>query len=227
MDALSALDKDQTACVEVTRATAGARRRSAGRRCGAYNPVETKGLQQSVDMYLKRLILSLALLCLPTGATSQPQCAFLIPALLKSGEMASGCLEVKRHLEPVNVVINLEVNGVNYTVFSEEVPAENKLMCPEFQVPDVSEAVPGFLTIYAVATNFVYNEPRTLMVAPTGKATLIQLERTIYKPGQTVRCSVIATDNNLYMTDDVVSIVYAPVLCYAPLHPQDLKSQFK
>lgn len=162
----------------------------------------------SAGMYLKGIILSLAGLCFIAGGTSEPQCAFSIPGLLKSGEVARGCLDVKRHTEPVNVDIILEVSGVNYTIFNEQVPVGNTFKCPEFKVPNVTSAVPVFLTINAVATNFNYTARRAVVVAPTGKTTLIQLERSIYKPGQTVHANVIALDNNLKLVEDIYYFIY-------------------
>ncbi|XP_056386223.1 ovostatin-like [Hyla sarda] len=159
-------------------------------------------------MYLKGIITSVALLSFIAGGTSEPQCAFSIPALLKSGETVKGCLEVKRHSEPVSVNIILEVSGVNYTIANEQVPAENTFKCLEFQVPNVTRAAPVFLTITAIATNFNYTARRPVVVAPTGKITLIQLERSIYKPGQEVSFNVIALDNNLKPVDDKYPLIY-------------------
>ncbi|XP_075698819.1 ovostatin-like [Rhinoderma darwinii] len=136
------------------------------------------------------------------------QCAFSIPALLKSEEMAKGCLEVKRHLEPVGVDVILEVSGVNYTILSQQVPVENTFICQEFQVPKLLSAAPVFLTFSAVATNFSYTARRAVVVAPTGKTTLIQLEKSIFKPGQTVHLNVIALNNNLQLVEDMYPLIY-------------------
>ncbi|XP_075698822.1 alpha-2-macroglobulin-like [Rhinoderma darwinii] len=84
-------------------------------------------------MYLKEQILSLTLLCFIAGGRSEPQYAFSIPVLLRSGEMVRGCLEVKRHSEEVYIDIILDVGGENHTIFSELVPAENTFMCMELQ----------------------------------------------------------------------------------------------
>ncbi|KAM4031125.1 ovostatin-like [Anomaloglossus baeobatrachus] len=159
-------------------------------------------------MHLTGISLSLALLCLINGGRAEPQCAFSIPALLKSGEMTKGCLEVKRHTQPVNVDINLEVNGVNHTILSEQFPVGDVFKCPEFQVPDILKPAPVFLTITAVTANFNYEARRAVVVAPTGAVTLVQLEKSIFKPGETVKFNVISLDNRLQLVDDVYPIIY-------------------
>ncbi|XP_069837887.1 ovostatin-like [Dendropsophus ebraccatus] len=159
-------------------------------------------------MYLKVIILSAALLGFIAGGRAEPQCAFSIPGLLMSEDVAKGCLEVLRHSEPVNVTIILEVSGVNLTILNEQIPAEDTFRCLEFQVPRVTDAVPVFLTIAAIATNFTYTARRAVVVAPTGKGTIIQLERSIYKPGQKVRFNVIELDNNLKPVDRNYPLIY-------------------
>ncbi|XP_069836044.1 ovostatin-like [Dendropsophus ebraccatus] len=159
-------------------------------------------------MYLKVIILSAALLGFIAGGRAEPQCAFSIPALLKSGEMVKGCLELKRHSEPVNVNILLEVSGENHTILNEQIPAENTFKCLDFQVPNVTDAVPVFLTITAVGNNFNYEARRAVVVAPTGKTTLVQTERSIYKPAQKVQFNVIALDNNLKPVEDQYPVIY-------------------
>ncbi|KAM4031124.1 ovostatin-like [Anomaloglossus baeobatrachus] len=159
-------------------------------------------------MHLTGISLSLALLCLINGGRAEPQCAFSILALLKSGEMTKGCLEVKRHTQPVNVDINLEVNGVNHTILSEQFPVGDIFQCPEFQVPDILKPAPVFLTITAVAANFNYEARRAVVVAPVGAVTLIQLEKSIYKPGETVNFNVISLNNRLKLLDDVYPNIY-------------------
>ncbi|XP_069610173.1 ovostatin-like isoform X1 [Ranitomeya imitator] len=159
-------------------------------------------------MHLAGISLSLALLCLIAGGRAEPQCAFSIPALLKSGESVKGCLEVKRHSEPVMVDITLEVNGVNHTILSQQFPIGDVFTCPEFQVPVIPKPAPVFLTINAVATNYNYAARRAVVVAPTGTVTLIQLEKSIYKPGETVNFIVISLNNRLQLAEDYYPNIY-------------------
>ncbi|XP_073409003.1 ovostatin-like isoform X2 [Dendrobates tinctorius] len=159
-------------------------------------------------MHLTGISLSLALLCLIAGGRSEPQCAFSIPALLKSGELVKGCLEVKHHSQPVNVDIILEVDGVNHTIISQQFPVGDVFTCPEFQVPVILKPAPVFLTMNAVATNYNYAARRAVVVAPTGKVTLIQMEKSIYKPGEIVNFIVIALNNRLKMEEDYYPNIY-------------------
>ncbi|XP_073541021.1 ovostatin-like [Phyllobates terribilis] len=159
-------------------------------------------------MYLTGISLSLALLSLIAGGTAEPQCAFSIPALLKSGELVKGCLEVKRHSQPVNVDITLEVNGVTHIILSEQFPVGDIFKCPEFEVPDIPKPAPVFLTINAVATNYNYTARRAVVVAPTGKITLIQLEKSTYKPREKVNFIVISLTNRLEMVEEYYPIIY-------------------
>ncbi|KAG9472011.1 ovostatin-like [Eleutherodactylus coqui] len=157
-------------------------------------------------MRLKGIIPSLVLLCLIVGARSKPRCAFSFPAMLKSGEMAKACVNTRGQTAQVDMI--LEVSGVNYTVFSGQLPADDIFMCPEFQVPLVSVAAPVFLTVSAIAPGYDYQETQPVVMAPTGKITLIQLEKSIYKPGETVRLNLISIDNNLYPADELFPLIF-------------------
>ncbi|CAN2390633.1 hypothetical protein PRIEUP_LOCUS670, partial [Pristimantis euphronides] len=164
-------------------------------------------------MKLKGILLSLALLCLIPGGTSNPQCTFSIPALLKSGEESEMCLEIQNHKEPVKVDIVLEVTGVNYTgvnytVINQEIPVEDTFNCYKFKVPAITRPAPVFLLISAAATNFDYTERRDVVVAPTGNIVILQIERSIFKPGQTAHFNLIVLDNNLQPVDDTVIMIY-------------------
>ncbi|XP_075114397.1 ovostatin-like [Leptodactylus fuscus] len=159
-------------------------------------------------MYLKGILLSLVLLCLIAGGRSETQCAFSVSSLLKSGEMARVCYDVKRHSEPVKVSMILEMKGVNHTIVDELVPVKDTFKCPEFQVPNVTTASPVYLTASAVANNYSYTQRTAVVVAPTGKVTQLQMERVIYKPGQTVHFTMIAMDNNLKPVEEEYPRIY-------------------
>ncbi|XP_071986030.1 ovostatin-like [Engystomops pustulosus] len=156
-------------------------------------------------MYLTGMILSLALLI--AGGRSKPQCSFTIPVLLRSGTMGKGCLDVKRHTEPINVEIILEVSGVNHTILKEQIPPVDTFKCPEFQVPVLLKPAPVFLSLSAVGTNYRYTSRNAVVVAPDGKFTMMQLERSIYKPGQQVKLNLIALDNDLKPVEETYPLI--------------------
>ncbi|XP_075071985.1 ovostatin-like [Mixophyes fleayi] len=158
-------------------------------------------------MYLRKLLLSLGILCLIAGGRSEPQFMFQIPGLLLSGETVRGCLDVQCHDEPMDVDIVLEL-GVNHTIIKEVVPVGNQNICSDLQVPVVFKSELVFIIITAVSGNFSYKTRRAVVVAPTTDATLIQTAKYMHKPGDTVRFNVFSLTNNLHPVDKTYDIIF-------------------
>ncbi|XP_063818466.1 ovostatin-like isoform X2 [Pseudophryne corroboree] len=159
-------------------------------------------------MDLRMLLLNLSLLYLIAGAASETQFAFYIPCRLQSEQTGRGCLDVRHQTAPINVDAFLEVNGDNYTIINEEIPVAFTFKCYDFPVPLVSEAVPAFITIKATSGDFNYIERRAVVVAPNVNVTFIQMNKYMFKPGDTVRCYVFTLQNNLKPVEETYPTIY-------------------
>ncbi|XP_075468948.1 ovostatin-like [Ascaphus truei] len=148
-------------------------------------------------MCLRRLLLSVSLLCLIAGGRSDPQYALSVPSMLKSGEITTVCVNLVDHGEPLNLNVLLECNGENTTIFSEQVPATNTFKCSDFQVPTVPVAVPVFITFEATGQRIQHLERRSVVIDVMNDIHVIQLDKPIYKKGQKVQIRLISLNSKL------------------------------
>ncbi|MEE6485599.1 hypothetical protein FKM82_014345 [Ascaphus truei] len=159
-------------------------------------------------MCLRRLLLSVSLLCLIAGGRSDPQYALSVPSMLKSGEIAKACVNLVDHSEYLDLNVMLEYNGKNETIFSEQVPAANTFKCSDFQVPTVPVAVPVFITFEAIGQSIQLLERRSVVIDVMNDVYLIQLDKPIYKKGQKVRIRLISLNSELQPVPTKYSVIY-------------------
>ncbi|XP_075468949.1 ovostatin-like [Ascaphus truei] len=159
-------------------------------------------------MCLRRLLLSVSLLCLIAGGRSDPQYALSVPSMLKSGEITTACVNLVDHGEPLNLNVLLEYKGENTTIFNEQVPATNTFKCSDFQVPTVPVAVPVFITFEATGQRIQHLERRSVVIDVMKDVYLIQLDKPVYKKGQKVRIRLISLNSKLQPVPTKYSVIY-------------------
>ncbi|XP_077311743.1 ovostatin-like isoform X2 [Lithobates pipiens] len=156
----------------------------------------------------RRNLLALCFLCVIPAGNADPQISVFIPSLLKSGETGKTCLTVKRHTDPVDVQVILEVGETNYTVIDEQVPPGDIFKTYELQVPEVKQPTPVFLLVRAVSGSYNYTARRSVVLAPTGNVAFIRTDKELYKGGQKVQMYVMSMDNNLRPVEETFLEVF-------------------
>ncbi|KAM5140399.1 alpha-2-macroglobulin-like [Mantella aurantiaca] len=159
-------------------------------------------------MELMRGLLTLCLLCIFPLCHAEPQISVSIPSLLKSEETGKACATVKRHTDSMNVQVYLEVDGTNYTVISDQVPAGDIFKTYDFQVPKVNESTPVFLNVYAVSGNYNYTARRSVVIVPTGNVAFVRTDKELYKGSQDVKIYVMSMDDNLRPVEETFPEIF-------------------
>ncbi|XP_075467859.1 ovostatin-like isoform X1 [Ascaphus truei] len=159
-------------------------------------------------MFPRRLLLSVSLLCVIAGGRSDPQYVLTIPALLKSGETEKACVNLLGHKDRLDLNVRLEYNGVNTTIFSENVPAENYFQCNNFTVPTVEKTVPVFVTLSAVGGSVELLERKAVVIDTMENVYLIQMDKPIYKAGQKVQFRLISLNSQLRPVKEKYTVVH-------------------
>ncbi|OCT69769.1 hypothetical protein XELAEV_18036693mg [Xenopus laevis] len=159
-------------------------------------------------MFQQRLLMCVCLLALVTGVISKPRYALSVPVVLKSGENATACINILDNDGPLQLNVNIEVDGVNYTIFSESVQANTIFKCKEFPVLNVATTVPVFITMVATGQRDTYVERRSVVIDKMENIFFAQLDKSQYKSGQKVRIRFISLNPQLRPVQETYPVIY-------------------
>ncbi|XP_031761620.1 ovostatin [Xenopus tropicalis] len=168
----------------------------------AQEPAETG------TMFQQRLLACVCLLGLISGAISKPRYALSVPAVLKSGENSTACINILDNDSPLQLNVNLEFYGANYSIFSETVQEKTIFKCKEFTVPAVSMTVPVFITMVATGPRDTIMERRSAVIGKMENINFVQLDKSIYKAGQKVQCRLISLNPLLRPVQETYTAIY-------------------
>ncbi|OCT71346.1 hypothetical protein XELAEV_18034326mg [Xenopus laevis] len=154
------------------------------------------------------LLLCLSLLGIIAGGASKPQYALSIPALLKSGETATACINFVGLTESLSLKVNVEVSGVNTTIFTDDITENEIFKCKTFEVPNVEQTSPVFLTMEATGATSSIVERRSVVIDKMETIHIIQLDKPIYKRGQKVMARLISLNSQLRPVPETYTLIY-------------------
>ncbi|KAE8589684.1 hypothetical protein XENTR_v10017697 [Xenopus tropicalis] len=152
--------------------------------------------------------LLLCLLGIIAGGAAKQQYAFSIPALLKSGESATACINFIDLTESMSLKVIVEVSGVNTTIFTDKLTGKEVFKCKSFKVPDVKTASPVFITMEATGKTSTIVERRPVVIDKMENINLIQLDKPIYKRAQKVMARVLSLSPNLRPVPETYTLIY-------------------
>ncbi|KAM4704402.1 ovostatin-like [Rhinophrynus dorsalis] len=145
---------------------------------------------------------------LPDAAQAAWQYALSVPVVIKSGGSGDVCINFMYHNESLDVTIDYEVDGVNHTILKEKIPPKNTFKCVQFKVVNVTSNLPVFISLVAAGVSNIIRDRKTMVIVTMDKLNLVQTDKSIYKPGQTVYCRLISLDSNLMPVKEMYTAVY-------------------
>ncbi|KAM4635906.1 ovostatin-like [Discoglossus pictus] len=159
-------------------------------------------------MYLTKTLLSVTLLCLIKVGRSDPQYILSTPVVLKSGFTEKICVNLKGHEEALDLNVVIQHNGVNTTVFEEDVPASDFFQCNDFTVPIVKTSDPVFVVLSAVGGSVQHLDRKTVVIEPMNPMDFIQMDKPMYKPGNIVQWRIISLTPDLKPINNQYTVAY-------------------
>ncbi|XP_040291266.1 ovostatin-like [Bufo bufo] len=164
-------------------------------------------------MQEKRLLLSIFLLGLIPRVMSQSDLndntklnyVMSVLPVMKSGNTGQVCLFLKSE-ELIRFNITFEYQSSTTSIFSEE--SSNLNECRNFQVPTVDTQQLAYMTFSAVGDMVKKMERKSFVIDIMKKACHTQIEKTMYQPGETVRCRAFCIDSDLKPTEENFTRVY-------------------
>ncbi|NXF96427.1 OVOS protein, partial [Eubucco bourcierii] len=136
---------------------------------------------------------------------SRSQYVLLVPATVRSDSPQTACLQFHNLSEPLSLSTTLEYGSIQQTLFEESVTKSDFFKCYEFKVPSATSDPLAFISFSAKGTTVDLSERRSVAIQNVDNTVFIQMDKPIYKPGQTVRFRVVALDTQFRPVEETVS----------------------
>ncbi|XP_052431626.1 alpha-2-macroglobulin [Carassius gibelio] len=154
----------------------------------------------------KGLILVSFLFLSVHGQASGPSFMVTFPAVIESGSEAKLCASLLKPNESLAMNIYL-VDGDQSTLMLQEKAEEEFHRCFNIQTPLVEAESVQAVKVELQGKNFKMTEVRKVVFRRYNHLTLIQTDKPIYIPGQTVHFRVVTMDRNFVPFDQKYSTV--------------------
>ncbi|XP_053360071.1 alpha-2-macroglobulin-like protein 1 [Clarias gariepinus] len=113
------------------------------------------------------------------GGTTETFCVTVIPS------------------ECVSIEVTLEYNQHNrLTLLKEDFIQQDYHLCVPFQVPVVSVDTVASIRVYIKGIKTVLNKTTEILITPPTELNIIETDKPVYKPGQTVMFRIVSLDTN-------------------------------
>lgn len=145
------------------------------------------------------------------SASSAPLNDSAVYAVTVSSEVIAGrqevlCAHIEHLKEPVNLTVALELDFAS-TVLLEEPVAQPFYRCLRFQVPQVRTNTVAAIKVDLQGAKAMTSKKTKILIKPPAFIHLVQTDKPIYKPGQTVHFRIVSLDADFMSVNQVYTLV--------------------
>ncbi|KAM8924738.1 alpha-2-macroglobulin-like protein 1 [Pelodytes ibericus] len=168
----------------------------------------------SINMKLLLVVVCLTIWCSTSDGTSEPKpepdYLITVPGWMTYPSTEKACvvfnhLKGKLHLK-LEIIVHEPYHV--YLLAEDNIDGPDHDHCYTFQVPKFAEAIgTTHFRVLAEAENLNINQTKSISVHKMGSITMIQTDKNIYKPGQTVNIRIVNLENNLHALDTKIPVV--------------------
>ncbi|XP_009892429.1 PREDICTED: alpha-2-macroglobulin-like protein 1 [Charadrius vociferus] len=165
------------------------------------------------------LLLALTLFPVAAAASLEPHYMVVFPAVIHHSQEEKLCIHFSSLTEAVHLAVTLEVKTHNHTLVEQDVEKPGTFQCITFQVP---EFLPGqrddstshteevfFLHVLIHGGDKVLFEGRRkVLVKPQKNVILVETDKVLYKPGETVKFRIVNLDEDLTVIKNEYSQIW-------------------
>ncbi|KAM3875368.1 alpha-2-macroglobulin [Diretmus argenteus] len=123
-----------------------------------------------------------------------------VSSQVTGGNQETLCTQIHGPTEPVSVSVSLDLDSGS-TVILEEAVTQDFFQCRTFQVPTVTSRTVATVNVTIQGERDSMNKKTKILIRPPSFIDIIQTDKPIYKPGQTVQFRMVSLDTNFIPVD--------------------------
>ncbi|XP_019716916.1 alpha-2-macroglobulin-like protein 1 [Hippocampus comes] len=132
--------------------------------------------------------------------------AVTVSSQVRGGSQETLCALIQGPTEPVSLTITLDTKS-NSTVILEKDVNQDLFHCLKFQVPEVRTHTVATINVTVKGENATMNKKTKILIEPPAFIHIVQTDKPIYKPGQTVQFRIVSMDSNFIPVDRLYTVV--------------------
>ncbi|XP_068113161.1 alpha-2-macroglobulin-like [Hyperolius riggenbachi] len=134
--------------------------------------------------------------------------AVIFPSELRSQHPETMCLQLQGVQKNCSVLISIHLDGKSTTLMEKSFEQDVTFTCSQIQIPhpDEKEAV-GVVTALIEHGEDKAEKSTKVLVKKTRSSVLVQTDKSVYKPGQTVKFRVMSLDEDLHLQNISLPVV--------------------
>ncbi|XP_068257889.1 alpha-2-macroglobulin-like protein 1 [Nyctibius grandis] len=165
------------------------------------------------------LLLALTLFPVAAAASLEPHYMVVFPAVIHHSQEEKLCIHLSSLTEAVHLAVTLEVATQNHTLVEKDVEKPGTFQCITFQVPefiprkrDDSTSHPENVVFLHVlihsGDNVHFEGHKKVLVEPQKNVILVETDKGLYKPGETVKFRIVNLDEDLKVIKNEYSHIW-------------------
>ncbi|KAM9030223.1 alpha-2-macroglobulin-like protein 1 isoform 1-T1 [Ara ararauna] len=154
------------------------------------------------------LFLALALFPVAAAASLEPHFMVVFPAVIHYSQEEKLCIHFSSLTEAVHLAVTLQVTSQNHTLVEWDVEKPGTFQCITFQVPEFiprkrdgstshPEKVVFLHVLIQSEENVLFEGRKKVLVKPQKNVILVETDKDLYKPGETVRFRIVNFNEDL------------------------------
>ncbi|XP_056298071.1 alpha-2-macroglobulin isoform X2 [Pseudoliparis swirei] len=132
--------------------------------------------------------------------------AVTVSSRVRGGQQEALCAQVHGAAESLALTVALQTDSGS-TAILEQTVSEDFYRCVTFQVPAVRSATVATVSVTIRGASASVSRNTKILVEPASFIHIIQTDKPLYKPGQTVKFRIVSMDTNFIPVDRVYKLV--------------------
>ncbi|KAM6309766.1 alpha-2-macroglobulin-like protein 1 [Podargus strigoides] len=165
------------------------------------------------------LLLALTLFPVAAAASLEPHCMVVVPAVMHHSQEEKLCIHLSSLTEAARVAVTLEVTTHNHTLLEQDVEKPGTFQCVTFQVPELiprrtDDSTPHTEKVFFLhvlihsGDNVLFEGHKKVLVEPPKNVIVVETDKVIYKPGETVKFRIVNVDEDLKVVKNEYSQIW-------------------
>ncbi|XP_037124450.1 alpha-2-macroglobulin-like protein 1 isoform X2 [Syngnathus acus] len=132
--------------------------------------------------------------------------AVTVSSRVRGGSQETLCALIHGPMEPVALSITLDTDS-DSAIILEEAVKQDFYQCLNFQVPAVRTSTVATINVTVKGESGTMNKKTKILIVPPAFIHILQTDKPIYKPGQTVQFRIVSMDSSFIPVDRLYKVV--------------------